>query len=238
MANVFKDTCIKLQVSVLRLKNDIWNIWYARPAVQFIWRACWIWWTERSPQIHFMKFCPIQYDDDDLAKKCRKTVIICPSLWEWAGWILGHSALFLSLLWAFSSPQRYHQSINTAISRWIILSSSINTFAHDRCILDRKKTISTNQISSQVVAVFLAYSRTSVVMASGRELCYVLLLGDFAKTVSLGRGRIFLTRVLLLGILLSYSAPFILLARPSPVSCAVLRSEKATWSEQCLADWH
>ena len=41
------------------------------------------------------------------------------------------------------------------------------------------------------------------------------------------------TRVHLLGILLSYSAPFILLARPSPVSCAVLRSEKATWSEQC-----
>ena len=40
--------------------------------------------------------------------------------------------------------------------------------------------------------MFLAYSRTSVVMASGRELCYVLLLGDFAKTVSLGRGRFFL----------------------------------------------
>ena len=40
--------------------------------------------------------------------------------------------------------------------------------------------------------MFLAYSRTSVVMASGRELCYVLLLGDFAKTVSLGRGRFLL----------------------------------------------
>ena len=51
--------------------------------------------------------------------------------------------------------------------------------------LIKKKTISRSQINSQVVAVFLAYSRTSVVMASGRELCYVLLLGDFAKTVSL-----------------------------------------------------
>ena len=28
------------------------------------------------------------------------------------------------------------------------------------------------------MAVFLAYSRTSVVMASGRELCIVLLLGE------------------------------------------------------------
>ena len=33
-------------------------------------------------------------------------------------------------------------------------------------------------LDPQVMAVFLAYSRTSVVMASGRELCYVLLLGD------------------------------------------------------------
>ena len=137
-------------------------------------------------KIHFMKFCPIQYFTWWWScKKVSKTVIICTSLWEWAGWILGHSALFLSLLWVFSSPQRYHQSINTAISRWIILSSSINTFAHDRCFHDKKKTISSSQINSQVVAVFLAYSRTSVVMASGRELCYVLLLGDFAKTVSL-----------------------------------------------------
>jgi len=56
-------------------------------------------------------------------------------------------------------------------------------------------------LTTEVMAVFLAYSRTSVVMASGRELCIVLLLG----------------------ILLSYSAPFILLARPSPGSCAVLR---------------
>ena len=100
-----------------------------------------------------------------------------------------------------------------------------------------KKTISRSNINSQVVAVFLAYSRTSVVMASGRELCYVLLLGDFAKNSLFGAGEVLLkTRVHLLGILLSYSAPFILLARPSPVSCAVLRSEKATWSEQCLAD--
>ena len=91
-------------------------------------------------KIHFMKFCPIQYFTWWWScKKVSKTVIICTSLWEWAGWILGHSALFLSLLWAFSSPQRYHQSINTAISRWIILSSSINTFAHDRCFHDKKK---------------------------------------------------------------------------------------------------
>ena len=92
------------------------------------------------PKIHFMKFCPIQYFTWWWScKKLSKTVIIRPSLWEWAGWIRGHSALFLSLLWAFSSPQRYHQSINTAISRWIILSSSINTFAHDRCFHDKKK---------------------------------------------------------------------------------------------------
>ena len=91
-------------------------------------------------KIHFMKFCPIQYFTWWWScKKVSKTVIICTSLWEWAGWILGHSALFLSLLWVFSSPQRYHQSINTAISRWIILSSSINTFAHDRCFLDKKQ---------------------------------------------------------------------------------------------------
>ena len=138
MANVFKDTCIKLQVSVLRLKDNIWNIWYTIPAVQFIWRTCWIWWTERLPQNSFNKILPYSiliHMMTILQKVSKKR----PSLWEWAGWILGHSALFLSLLWAFSSPQRYHQSINTAIYRWIILSSSINTLPHDRCFLDKKK---------------------------------------------------------------------------------------------------
>ena len=65
------------------------------------------------------------------------------------------------------------------------------------------------------MAVFLAYSRTSVVMASGRELCIVLLLGESHDM------KLFL--YIIPGILLSYSAPFILLARPSPGSCAVLR---------------
>jgi hypothetical protein len=65
-----------------------------------------------------------------------------------------------------------------------------------------------------VLAVFVAYSRTSVVMASGRELCYVLLLG----------------------ILLSYLAPFILLARPSPLSCAVLRSPAISFASSMVAD--
>ena len=53
----------------------------------------------------------------------------------------------------------------------------------------------------QVVSVFLVYNKVSVIMASGRELCYVLLLG----------------------ILASYSVPFFALARPNIVTCAILR---------------
>ena len=49
--------------------------------------------------------------------------------------------------------------------------------------------------------VFIAYNRTSVIMASGRELCYVLLVG----------------------ILASYLITFVILAKPSAVNCAVLR---------------
>ena len=54
-----------------------------------------------------------------------------------------------------------------------------------------------------MVSVFLVYNKVSVIMASGRELCYVLLLG----------------------ILASYSVPFFALARPNIVTCAILRSE-------------
>ena len=53
-----------------------------------------------------------------------------------------------------------------------------------------------------MVSVFLVYNKVSVIMASGRELCYVLLLG----------------------ILASYSVPFFALARPNIVTCAILRS--------------
>ena len=52
------------------------------------------------------------------------------------------------------------------------------------------------------MSVFLVYNKVSVIMASGRELCYVLLLG----------------------ILASYSVPFFALARPNIVTCAILRS--------------
>ena len=57
------------------------------------------------------------------------------------------------------------------------------------------------RVLSQVVAVFIAYNKTSVIMASGRELCYVLLMG----------------------ILASYMVPFFALARPNVFSCAILR---------------
>lgn len=56
-------------------------------------------------------------------------------------------------------------------------------------------------ITLEVVAVFIAYNKTSVIMASGRELCYVLLMG----------------------ILASYMVPFFALARPSVFSCTILR---------------
>ena len=52
-----------------------------------------------------------------------------------------------------------------------------------------------------MVSVFLVYNKVSVIMASGRELCYVLLLG----------------------ILASYSVPFFALARPNLVTCTFLR---------------
>ena len=51
------------------------------------------------------------------------------------------------------------------------------------------------------MSVFLVYNKVSVIMASGRELCYVLLLG----------------------ILASYSVPFFALARPNIVTCGILR---------------
>ena len=63
-----------------------------------------------------------------------------------------------------------------------------------------------NSLSVQVVSVFLVYNKVSVIMASGRELCYVLLLG----------------------ILASYSVPFFALARPNIVTCAILRFSPLT----------
>ena len=81
--------------------------------------------------------------------------------------------------------------------------------------LIKKKTISRSQINSQVVAVFLAYSRTSVVMASGRELCYVLLLGDFAKKKSLFGAE---------EVLLNQSSPF---RNPALLLCSLHPPGKA-----------
>ena len=50
----------RYQYSVLqyRIRHNIWNIWYARPAVPFIWRTCWIWWTEMLPQNSFHEILP------------------------------------------------------------------------------------------------------------------------------------------------------------------------------------
>lgn len=48
-----------------------------------------------------------------------------------------------------------------------------------------------------VVLVFILYNRTSIIMASGRELSYVLLGG----------------------ILFSYACPFVILAEPNFVNC-------------------
>ncbi|XP_023336258.1 metabotropic glutamate receptor 6 isoform X2 [Eurytemora carolleeae] len=56
-------------------------------------------------------------------------------------------------------------------------------------------------LTLEVVFVFIVYRRTTVIMASGRELCFVLLFG----------------------ILLSYTVPFVLLLEQSKISCALLR---------------
>ena len=52
-----------------------------------------------------------------------------------------------------------------------------------------------------MVSVFLVYNKVSVIMASGRELCYVLLLG----------------------ILASYSVAFFALSKPNVFTCTILR---------------
>lgn len=52
-----------------------------------------------------------------------------------------------------------------------------------------------------VFYVFLRYNSTPLIMASGRELCYVLLLGIF----------------------MSYGTTFVLLAKPSMVLCTIKR---------------
>ncbi|KAK5639566.1 hypothetical protein RI129_012058 [Pyrocoelia pectoralis] len=51
------------------------------------------------------------------------------------------------------------------------------------------------------IAVFIRYNKTPVIMASGRELCYVLLSG----------------------VLCCYSMSFVILAKPSVETCAVMR---------------
>lgn len=51
------------------------------------------------------------------------------------------------------------------------------------------------------MCVFIRYNRTPVIMASGRELCYVLLLG----------------------ILSCYGMSFVILAKPSVFTCAIMR---------------
>ena len=49
--------------------------------------------------------------------------------------------------------------------------------------------------------MFIVYNKVSIIMASGRELCYVLLAG----------------------ILASYIIPFIALAKPTVLTCTILR---------------
>ncbi|KAK7479919.1 hypothetical protein BaRGS_00028827, partial [Batillaria attramentaria] len=56
-------------------------------------------------------------------------------------------------------------------------------------------------LTTFVLVIFIRYNRTPVIMASGRELCYLLLLGIF----------------------LSYTTAFVILIRPSPVLCAIRR---------------
>ncbi|CAB4063751.1 GRM8 [Lepeophtheirus salmonis] len=56
-------------------------------------------------------------------------------------------------------------------------------------------------ITLEVVVVFMVYNRTSVIMASGRELSYVLLGG----------------------ILASYTMTFVILAEPTVFNCTILR---------------
>ncbi|XP_059488635.1 metabotropic glutamate receptor 8-like isoform X2 [Neocloeon triangulifer] len=52
-----------------------------------------------------------------------------------------------------------------------------------------------------VLLVFIRYNKTPIIMASGRELCYVLLIGIFA----------------------CYLMTFAILARPTQLSCTILR---------------
>uniref|UniRef100_T1J4D3 G-protein coupled receptors family 3 profile domain-containing protein n=1 Tax=Strigamia maritima TaxID=126957 RepID=T1J4D3_STRMM len=52
-----------------------------------------------------------------------------------------------------------------------------------------------------VLTIFIRYNTTPVIMASGRELCYVLLIG----------------------ILLCYSTSFVVIAKPNAATCALLR---------------
>ncbi|TRY70320.1 hypothetical protein TCAL_08251 [Tigriopus californicus] len=53
----------------------------------------------------------------------------------------------------------------------------------------------------EVVAVFIYYNRTSIIMASGRELSYVLLGGIF----------------------FSYACPFVILSEPGAITCSMIR---------------
>ena len=64
-----------------------------------------------------------------------------------------------------------------------------------------------------IFVVFLKFNNTPVIMASGRELCFVLLLG----------------------LLLSYAMSFVMVARPSPVSCGLQRLGLGTSLCLCYA---
>lgn len=55
--------------------------------------------------------------------------------------------------------------------------------------------------TSFTISVFIKYNRTPIIMASGRELCYILLLG----------------------IMLCYIISLVILAKPSPLVCTVIR---------------
>ena len=103
---------------------------------------------------------------------CSRTPASSSTPWGWAGWTPGHSALFSYPQWAYFSPLRFNQSFPSLIIRcaWI---AYIQYRPQSDCF-----DFFCNLVFFKVLAVFLTYSRTTVVMASGRELCYVLLLGE------------------------------------------------------------
>ena len=79
-------------------------------------------------------------------------------------------------------------------------SSMLCTMSDFR-LLSHNLKIHSDEILPQVFAVFVFYSKTSVIMASGRELCYVLLFGNIS-----------LVHVLLVALLWSTSLRSLVLA--------------------------